>query len=218
MSTPETQARAVPPFADASCQQEPTCARDRIFRAARSLFYRYGIRGVSVDQIAHEAATTKVTLYRVFASKDDLVTQVLEDHKRRFWEWWDSVVAPFEGDPRRQVEALFESLTVKVCADEAERGCPVANAAVEIVDVDHPAKQIINEHGAEMSRRLRQLCREMGATKPDELGDALTLLVEGVFAARILFDNAKQVESASRAARALLDSAALGAPSRAGAQ
>jgi AcrR family transcriptional regulator len=212
MSTPEIHTRAVPPFADASREELPTCARDRIFQAARLLFYRYGIRGVSVDQIAAEAKTTKVTLYRVFSSKDDLIVQVLEDQKRRFEEWWDSVIAPFEGNPRKQIEALFESLTDQVCAEEADRGCPVANAAVEIVDEDHPAKRIIDEHNHEIARRLRKLCKEMGAKNATELGDSLTLLVEGVFAARIVFHSGKLVESASRTAKILLDSAVLDAP------
>jgi AcrR family transcriptional regulator len=207
MSTPETQARSVPPFADAACAELPTCARDRIFEAARLLFYRYGIRGVSVDQIAAEAKTTKVTLYRVFSSKDDLIVQVLEDHRRRFWEWWDTVIAPFDGNPRKQIEAVFEALTEQVCSPEAERGCPVANAAVEIVDEEHPAKRIIDEHSNELARRMRKLCKAMGAKNANEIGDSLTLLVEGVFAARIVFNGKRLVQSVSRAVRVLLDSA-----------
>lgn len=212
MSTAETHASVNPPFAEEGPCDAPSCARDRIFAAARNLFYHYGIRGVSVDQIAAEASTTKVTLYRVFSSKDDLVVQVLEDHRRRFWQWWDSVVAPFEGQPRKQIEALFESLADKVSAQEAERGCPVVNAAVEIVDEDHPARRIIHEHSAEIFTRLRALCRAMGARRPEELSDALMLLVEGAFSARVVFNNGKHVEAVGKAARALLDSPALGAP------
>ena len=80
MSTPETHSRVTPPFADnvPKCTTD-SCARDRIFEAAKNLFYRYGIRGVSVDAIAAEADTTKVTLYRVFSSKDELIVKVLEE-------------------------------------------------------------------------------------------------------------------------------------------
>lgn len=202
-------------FGDANSCSEASCARDRIFEAARNLFYRYGIRGVSVDQIATEASTTKVTLYRVFESKDDLVVQVLEDHTKRVFEWWDSVVALHAGVPRKQIEALFESLADKVCGQQGNRGCPVVNTAVEIVDEDHPAKRIIHEHSNEIARRLRALCLEMGAKRPDDLGDALTLLIEGAFGARIVFDNSRQVAVVAKAARALLDSPALGVgPSR----
>lgn len=206
MSTPEPVVPAVPPFSGTSCD-EASCARDRIFEAARNLFYRYGIRGVSVDQIAAEASTTKVTLYRVFESKDDLVIKVLDDHRKRFWEWWDSVVAPFEGDPRRQIMALFESLTEKVRAGECERGCPVVNIAVEIVDDEHPAKRGIHDHNDEIANRFRELCRQLGTGHPDRLAASLTLLLIGVFGSRMVFNNVKTVESVSDAAAALLDSA-----------
>ena len=79
---------------------------DRLFRAAIDLFYRHGIRAVSVDAIAAEAGTTKVTFYRVFESKDDLVVQVLEEQSKRFWEWWDAIVAEHPNEPRKQIEAL----------------------------------------------------------------------------------------------------------------
>lgn len=212
MSTPLPKSPAVPPFGAAQCDAA-SCARDRIFEAARNLFYRYGIRGVSVDQIAAEASTTKVTLYRVFDSKDDLVVKVLEDHTKHFLEWWDSVVAPYVGDPRKQLDTLFESLADEVCV-HAGRGCPVANTAVEIVDDDHPAKRIIHEHCQEIARRLRSLCLEMGARQPDTLGDALALLIDGTFAARVVFHNGDQAAAVPSAARALLDSPELGVGSR----
>ena len=94
MSTPETRIPENSPFPDQrSTCDAGSCARDRIFDAARKLFYKFGIRGVSVDAIAAEADTTKVTLYRVFDSKEDLVVKVLEDQSKRFWSWWDSVIA-----------------------------------------------------------------------------------------------------------------------------
>lgn len=201
-----------PPFsAPTDTCDTPTCARDRIFQAARDLFYRHGLRGVSVDTIAAEAGTTKVTLYRVFSSKDDLIVQCLEDHTRRFWQAWDEVVAPYEGQPRRQIEALFALIKDCICAKEAERGCPIANAAIEIADDEHPAMRVIREYTDELTQRMRALARELGARHPDELGDALTLLMEGAFATRVVFSCSDHAESVGLAARALLDSAELGA-------
>ena len=215
MSTPEIQVPVSSPFKDDPACSSDACARDRIFQAAKNLFHRYGIRGVSVDAIAAEAGTTKVTLYRVFDSKDDLIVQVLEDQTRRVWAWWDSVVARHPDDPRAQIEALFTNFREEICCDDAMRGCPIANAAVEVVEEDHPAKRIIREHELEIARRFRALCRAMGAAKPDALGDALSLLFWGVFAARLVFDGREQIESVSEAAKALLDSSALGRPVKA---
>ena len=189
------------------------CARDRLFSAAINLFYRNGIRAVSVDAIAAEAGTTKVTFYRVFESKDDLIVQVLQEQSKRFWEWWDAIVAEHPGEPRKQIETLIDRFQSEIIGDEACRGCAVANAAVEIVDEDHPARAVIKQHKLDIAQRLRDLCRQMGAKQPDLLGDALSLLYSGAFSARLAFDNREQMGALSAAASALLDSA-LGAPAQ----
>ncbi|HEU4619290.1 MAG TPA: TetR/AcrR family transcriptional regulator [Gammaproteobacteria bacterium] len=212
MSTPKPVSPSAPPFGQPGACTEASCAKDRIFQAARNLFYKHGIRGVSVDAIAAEAGTTKVTLYRVFSSKDDLIVQCLQDHITRFWQIWDEVVSAHEGDARGQLEAVFGALKTHMCAEEAERGCPIVNTAVEIDDENHPAKHLIREHHGRISSSLRELCKQMGAQRPDELGDALTLLLEGSFASRLVFSSPKQVESVCEAAKALLDSPTLGTP------
>jgi AcrR family transcriptional regulator len=210
MSTSETNVRSDSPFpGDGTCDAG-SCARDRIFDAAKKLFYRLGIRGVSVDAIAAEADTTKVTFYRVFESKEDLVVKVLEDQSMRFWKWWDSVVAEQDGKPRAQLDALFADIQRRITGDGADRGCPMCNAAVEVVEGDHPAREIIRAHRAELAKRLRALTHAMGARQPDVLGDALTLLLNGLFSARIDSDGMEQVRSVYDAAKALIDSPALG--------
>ena len=84
-------------------------ARERICETARDLFYQRGIRGVGVELIAAEAGTTKMSLYRNFASKDELVAEYLCEQDRAFWEWWDALMEPLKGQPEKQVEALFDA-------------------------------------------------------------------------------------------------------------
>jgi AcrR family transcriptional regulator len=163
--------------------------------------------------IAAEAGTTKVTLYRVFESKDDLVVQVLEGQARRFWAWWDAIVARHPQQPRQKIGALFASFRDEMRCESTARGCAVANAAVEVED-DHPARILIRKHQLEIARRLRELCREMWAREPDALGDALSLLFSGAFVARLVYDGRQQIATVTRAATALLDSPALGKPQR----
>jgi AcrR family transcriptional regulator len=215
MSTPDTSIHSSSPFTDdmQACAAG-ACARDRIFQAAKKLFYRYGIRGVSVDAIAAEADTTKVTLYRLFSSKDDLIVQVLTDQARRFTEWWDSVVARHPNEPRKQIQTLFATFREQICCEHAERGCPVTNAAVEVVDDEHPAKEVIRQHKLEIGRRFRELCTAMGAKQPEVLGDALSLLFSGVFSARLVEDGEKEIAAVCDAVEALLDSPSLGAPAK----
>ena len=209
MSTPHKQVPVASPFdVDSKCD-DSACARDRIFEAAKKLFYKSGIRGVSVDAIAAEANTTKVTLYRVYSSKDELIVKVLEEQAHRWDQWWDEVVARHPGNPRKQIEALFESFRDELTSDAADRGCAMANAAVELEE-DHPAKLIIHRHKQEMGKRMRALCREMGAKHPDQLGDSLMLLFRGAFSARLVHEGREQIAVVFMAAKALLDSASLG--------
>ncbi|MCI0517823.1 MAG: TetR/AcrR family transcriptional regulator [Woeseiaceae bacterium] len=187
------------------------CARERIFSAARELFYRQGIKAVGVEAIAAEAGTTKMTLYRHYSSKDQLVAEILKAHDKEFWEWWEGITVPLNGQPRRQIERLFREFEELACDEGSCRGCPIANAAVEIVDDEHPARQIVKHHHDELRRRLRLLCEQMGAQAPDRLSDALFLLMSGSFLARLVFDNAGPINSVYEAAQVLLDSP-LGVP------
>jgi AcrR family transcriptional regulator len=82
--------------------------RDRIMKTASDLFYRHGIHGVGVDAIACEAGTNKMSFYRNFASKDELVAEYLRGVEREGWTWWDETVAAHAGNPRLQVESLFD--------------------------------------------------------------------------------------------------------------
>jgi AcrR family transcriptional regulator len=187
------------------------CAKQRIFSAAKELFYRQGIRAVGVEAIATEAGTTKMTLYRHFSSKDQLVAEILKAHDKEFWEWWDETTLPLDGRPRRQIERLFREFEELACDDGSCRGCPIANAAVEIVEDDHPARQIVKSHHEELRRRLRSLSEQMGAKDPVRLSDALFLLMGGSFLARLVFDNSGPIGSVYEAAQVLLDSS-LGIP------
>jgi AcrR family transcriptional regulator len=205
MSTLEKLAPAVSPFeADTPCE-DGACAKDRIFEAAKKLFYKSGIRGVSVDAIASEANTTKVTLYRVFSSKEELVVKVLEEQASRWQAWWDEIVGRHPGEPRRQLEAVIAAFCDEISGESADRGCSMANAAVEIDD-DHPGKLIIRDHKLEMARRMRELCREMGARDPEQLGNSLMLLFSGAISARLVYDGRDQIAAIRTAARVLIDS------------
>lgn len=186
-------------------------AADRIFAAARDLFYQQGIRAVGVDAIAAAAGTTKMTLYRNFSSKDELLAAILKAHDQEFWSWWDEVIEPYAGQPRKQIEKLFKSFEEIACDDGSCRGCPIANASVEIIDDANPARKVVKSHHDEMRRRLRELAKDMGSRDADSLGDALFLLMGGTFLSRLVFDDAGPSRSVEDAARVLIDSA-LGVP------
>jgi AcrR family transcriptional regulator len=177
--------------------------RDRIMQTASDLFYRHGIRAVGVDTIATEAGTNKMSFYRNFSSKDELVAEYLRGEERESMLWWDETLAAHAGNPRLQVESLFDVL-VKTTGEDDCRGCALANAAVEITETDHPARPVIEKYKAEMRRRFRQLAKDMNAREPDSLGDSLMLLWEGAYLTRVTMGRNGPVQGAAKAARALI--------------
>jgi AcrR family transcriptional regulator len=178
--------------------------RDRIMKTASELFYRYGIHAVGVDTIASEAGTNKMSFYRNFASKDELVAEYLRSEEREGLLWWDETLAAHAGNPRLQVESLFDMLVMKNTSEEDCRGCALANAAVEITEPDHPARPVIEKYKADMRRRFRGLAEAMRARDADELGDSLMLLWEGAYVARVTMGENGPVQGAAKAARALI--------------
>lgn len=180
------------------------CVRARIFKAAGELFYRRGIRAVSVDLIAKEAGTTKMTLYRYFPSKETLVMEWLREHSESFKCYLEEITAQYPNDPRRQLSAFFEH-TAELIADPGGRGCPIANAAVELAEPGHPARGVIEAHKADLLAHLLRLCRGLNAEKPEELADALFLLVEGAHASTQTLGCAGPGRSIATAAERLIE-------------
>jgi AcrR family transcriptional regulator len=128
------------------------CARDRILAAANELFYWQGIRAIGIDTVIEKAGVAKMSLYRAFPSKDDLVAAYLEDLNRRYWIWWDEVTGRHPGDPRAQLLAVFQALG-KFTRGPAYRGCAFINAAVEFHDRSHPGHAVAESHKREVRRR-----------------------------------------------------------------
>src|SRR3977135_2364396 len=67
--------------------------RERILAVACELFYRHGIKAVGVESVAEAAGTNKMTLYRHFASKDELVAEYLRCLADKANASWDRLAA-----------------------------------------------------------------------------------------------------------------------------
>src|SRR5271168_5446320 len=138
------------PAADRQGSSSPP--RERILTAARELFYRRGIHAVGVDAIAEAAGTNKMTLYRHFASKDVLVAACLTGLTQEFDAAWDALAAAHAGDPEGLLLAWMRH--VGDFKETDERGCALANAAIELPDKDHPARRVIREYKTALRERL----------------------------------------------------------------
>jgi|SRR5450759_4528477 AcrR family transcriptional regulator len=152
--------------------------RDRILTAAGDLFYHHGIRAVGVEAIAEAAGTNKMTLYRHFSSKDELVAECLRQVASAADACWDRLEKLHPGDELAQLGAWFREMADHV-ADCDQRGCALANAAIEIPEKTHPARRVIEEYKSAVRSRLVRLAQTAGLREPDMLADELFLLLEG---------------------------------------
>src|SRR5436853_6698230 len=111
-------AAANPAYGRANAQIPP---RERILAASGDLFYRDGIRAVGVEAIAEAAGTNKMTLYRHFASKDELVAEYLRQFANVADECWERFAQTHPSDALAQLWAWLEEMA-RHLAEPAERG------------------------------------------------------------------------------------------------
>jgi AcrR family transcriptional regulator len=169
------------PSTEGFSDERPKPARERILEVAAELFYREGIRAIGVDTICARSGVAKMSLYRAFPSKDELVAAFLADADRRYWAWWDGVVGRHPGAPREQLRALFVAVAKKTTSP-SYRGCPFVNTATEFPEPDHPGRAIALANKRELRDRLRRLGAAIGARDPGLLADQLLLLMDGAYA------------------------------------
>jgi AcrR family transcriptional regulator len=187
--------------------QAAKSARTRILEAAADLFYREGIRAVGVDAVIAHSGVAKMSLYRNFAGKDELVAAFLDYRDELYWAWWDKVVARHPDDPRAQIRAIFETVG-KRTAHPDYRGCPFINTAVEFPDSGHPGRVVALANKLELRARLRALAEAVGALDPAMLADQLLLLLEGTYVSgQTIVSEGVGEKAAAAAANVLVEAA-----------
>ncbi|HEX2916793.1 MAG TPA: TetR/AcrR family transcriptional regulator [Chloroflexia bacterium] len=181
-------------------------ARQQILDVASKLFYQEGFRAVGIDTIIEQSGVAKMTLYRHFASKDDLIVAYLEQSNEGFWRWFDSAVAIY-AEPRRQLYALFEALE-KLVTNPTCLGCTFQGTAAEFPDRQHPGHAVALAHKQSVRERLRKMAAEAGAKEPETLAAQLLLLMDGAFVAARMYgplNPENPARSVTKAAATLLD-------------
>jgi AcrR family transcriptional regulator len=152
--------------------------RERILVAADDLFRRVGIRGVGVEAIAEAAGTNKMTLYRHFASKDELIAEWMRGIIKQKEATWDQIIANHPNDPAGQL-VEWSRRTAQAFAQMEERGSAILNALAELPEPDHPARKVIDEHRVAEHDRILVLCREARFDDPDLAADQFYFMLEG---------------------------------------
>ncbi|WP_206957132.1 TetR/AcrR family transcriptional regulator [Trinickia acidisoli] len=152
--------------------------RERILRTASELFYREGTRAVGVDLIVAKSGVAKTSLYRHFATKDDLIEAFLLREDEDFWQHWDAVAAEHKGAPREELDAQLQWIGDRI-ARPGYRGCPQINIAAEYADDKHPARKVAVAHKRELRRRLAELAGAMHVDEPETFALRFGTIIDG---------------------------------------
>jgi AcrR family transcriptional regulator len=176
--------------------------RARILEAATGLFYAQGLRAVSAEKIIAQVGITKVTFYRHFPTKDDLIVAYLE--RRAMWER-DAI-----GQARqaaRDVPDVFRIIAEAIGAESCRpgfRGCPFINAAAEYADPDHPVRRVVDAHRRWFRQAIQDLLDEINVADSARVADQLVMLRDGAMVSGYLSDPTVVADALDNAVRAVI--------------
>src|SRR4051794_30694206 len=180
--------------------------REHVLAVATELFYWDGIRATGVDRVAVAAGVAPTTLYRLFASKDDLVAAYVERAAAGYRELVAEATAPEVGSPRERILNLFD-VQRRYVAPHLCRGCPFLMALAEYPEAGAGAHAGAVAVKRWVRERIRAVTAEMDVPDPGALADQLALVMEGVYASVQALGVDGPTAVARSAAAALIDAA-----------
>jgi AcrR family transcriptional regulator len=156
-------------------------ARERILETAYELFSRRGTRAVGVDTIIAESGVAKMTLYRNFASKDELILAFLERREQRWTRaWLQAEVERRAATPGARLLAIFDTFADWFAREDFE-GCSFINVMLEITEPDHPVRQASVHHLTAIRAYVADLAEQAGipAAEADAFARQWHILMKG---------------------------------------
>ncbi len=200
-------------------------ARERILGTAYNLFSRHGIRAVGVDTVVAESGVAKMTLYRHFPSKDELVLAFLE-RREELWTrgWVEAETGRRATTPGERLLAIFDIFDEWFHRDDFE-GCSFINVLLEIDDRTNVVHAAAVRHLANIRAFVRGLAEEAGVRDPETFARQWHTLMKGSIvaagegdanAARAGKEVAKLLLAHERVAQELGEPAASSRPPRSG--
>ncbi|MCW3019188.1 MAG: TetR family transcriptional regulator [Solirubrobacterales bacterium] len=126
-----------------------------------------------------EAGVAKATLYHHFSSKEALVIAFLELREQRWThEWLEGEAERRAARPQERALAVFDALDAWFRRPDYE-GCSFINTLLEISDPDSAVHTEAIRHIAVVRALLERYAEQAGASRPDEVGHQLQILMMG---------------------------------------
>jgi AcrR family transcriptional regulator len=198
---PETSSLPTPVAASG-----PSAKRDALLRTAAELFARQGYRAVGIDTVLAAAGVAKMTLYKHFRSKEELIAAVLEQRGHEIAAALNARIAAAPASPENPgapILAVFDWLADAVRSPDFH-GCLFIKAASEYPDLQDLPRQAAVAFKESCGTLLEGLCRDLPAADPQAMARQLQLLLEGVLVMAFLQRNPQAARDARQAAEKLL--------------
>lgn len=194
-----------------------TSRRDDLIDTALRLFYTQGFHATGIDKVLAESGVAKMTLYKHFKSKDELILAVLNRRDEQFRNWLMGEMEKVSPNPRERLLAMFDALEIwfrgRAFKGLGFFGCAFINASSEFGDQEHPAHRISSEHKRRIVDYLTKVCADAGARNPSELAEQLALLKEGAIVTAHVRGISEAARTAKTIAEGLIAAALDGQPS-----
>ena len=155
--------------------------QELVLNTAAHLFYARGIRAVGMDELIRETGLSKMSVYRLFPSKDELIGAYLRRTSLQVLAMIDEAIAAHQNDPKAALKAMFD-LVDQDTLREGFRGAAFQNASVEFHEYQHPARVATRDHEQAVYERLLSLTRQLQPEeRAMELAAWLHLLIGGMY-------------------------------------
>lgn len=180
--------------------------REKILHVATDLFQTRGINSTGVDTIVAVAGTTKMTLYKHFKSKEDLILEVLARGHQDFENWLNEKLNQNTKQPSEKLQKLLDFIEEWVTAPDF-RGMAFIKASAEFPNEESAVHKLSAEHSKHFRLYLANLAKEAGIKEAESLSLQLSMLIEGAIQAEQMKRGSGAIKYAKKAARILIDSA-----------
>ncbi len=180
--------------------------RRHIIETAYRLFKRDGFHATGIDRIIGEADIAKMTMYRHFPSKDELIVEVLDWRAERFKRQLDDLARTTMA-PRAKIAAIFD-WHERWFASPDFHGCLFQHALAEFGEPDHAVFLAVIRQKRDLQERLQRiLALSMPKERARQAAMTLFMLIEGATMlaemgqAKAAIDNARKVAADIMAAK-----------------
>jgi TetR/AcrR family transcriptional repressor of nem operon len=173
----------------------------RIVEAAMALFWEHGYERTAIADITAAAGVRSGSLYHFFATKEDVLTAVLE---RYLDALTPQVMAPAFAstpDPVERVFAVLDGYRGRILATEFRYRCPVGSLALEMQNASERARELVRQNFAGWRAAIAQCVRDAAPALRDGTDAAslatfvLTVMEGGVMQATAERDIARYDDS-----------------------